>query len=65
MSSFNDENLNEIALIIITDITALNSIEKQKQREKMKTLYFASIAHDLKTPINSISSANAILAIRN
>jgi K+-sensing histidine kinase KdpD len=41
-----------MALVIISDITPLKKIEKNIQREKMKTLFFASIAHDLKTPIN-------------
>lgn len=33
-------------------------LEKEGYRDKMQYLYFASIAHDLKTPVNSILGAN-------
>ena len=39
-------------MVIISDITAIKQYQKTKQSEKMKTMYFSSIAHDLKTPIN-------------
>jgi signal transduction histidine kinase len=55
---FDDHIGNPFALFIITDITALRSFEKRSQVTKMKTIYFASIAHDLKTPINSIMGTN-------
>lgn len=47
-----------MAMIIITDITKLKKYEKQKQIDKVKTVYFASVAHDLRTPINSIMGTN-------
>jgi signal transduction histidine kinase len=34
---------------------------KDKIRQKMQTLYFASVAHDLKTPLNAMMSSTLIL----
>lgn len=53
-----------MALVKISDITLISKYEKQKNLDKMKALYFASIAHDLRTPINSIMGTNQILQIR-
>ena len=48
----------DITLITISDITNLKKYEKAKQIEKIKSIYFASLAHDLRTPINSIMGTN-------
>lgn len=55
---------NPLALVEIIDITLISKYESQKSMEKMKTLYFASIAHDLRTPINTIMGTNQILQIQ-
>lgn len=55
------KNQPETALILITNITNVKKLEKQKQTNKFKTIYFASVAHDLRTPINSIMCINQTL----
>jgi K+-sensing histidine kinase KdpD len=57
-NGFEDTSNNQLALIIIKDITKARKYEKQKQIDKMKTIYFCSVAHDLRTPINSIMGTN-------
>jgi signal transduction histidine kinase len=39
---------------MLSDISKIRKYEKQKQIDRIKTIYFASVAHDLRTPINSI-----------
>ena len=39
-------------------MTKIYKYEKNRQTERTKTLFFASIAHDLKTPINCIMGTN-------
>eukprot|EP00347_Sterkiella_histriomuscorum_P022073 403331778 len=51
----------ETALILITNITNVKKYEKSKQLNKFKTIYFASVAHDLRTPINSVMCINQLL----
>lgn len=46
------------AIAFIMDISDLKKYEKEKQVNKFKTIYFASMAHDLRTPINSIMGIN-------
>ena len=55
---------NELAVVIITDITKLKKYEKQKQIDKFKTIYFASVAHDLRTPLNSMIGTNELLIMQ-
>lgn len=50
-----------VSLVLFVDITKLKKYEKSKQTNKFKTLYFTCIAHDLRTPINSIMSTNSVL----
>lgn len=64
VSIYSEKNNDDLALVIISDITKMKKYEKQKQIDKLKTVYFASIAHDLRTPINSIMGTNQVLANR-
>ena len=48
---------NPLSLIIISNITKVKKSEKITCKTKMQHLYFVSIAHDLKTPINSVLGA--------
>ena len=43
---------------MLSDITALKNFEKQKLTEKYKALYLQSLAHDLRTPLNTIICMN-------
>lgn len=61
MSVFNDERNLDFALVTVSDITNLRRYEKQKKIEEIKSIYFASLAHDLRTPINSIMGSNQYL----
>ena len=46
---------------MIKDTTAIRGREKSVLSNKMQTLYFASIAHDLRTPLNSVLAFNSAL----
>lgn len=46
-------------LILVTDISNLQKYKEEKKLNQFKTVYFASIAHDLRTPINTILSINS------
>lgn len=46
---------------MIKDTTAIREREKTILSNKMQTLYFASIAHDLRTPLNSVLAFNSAL----
>ena len=39
----------------------MKEFEKRKQTDRFKTIYFASVAHDLRTPINAVMCINATL----
>jgi signal transduction histidine kinase len=52
------ERKKKLALILVTDVTNFKNITKQRIADKYKTLYFLSIAHDLRTPLNSIININ-------
>ncbi len=54
----NYKNQPESALILITDTTKVKKYEKQKQLDRFKTIYFASVAHDLRTPVNAVMCIN-------
>jgi len=51
-----------MVLIIVIDITKLRKFEKHKALERFKNIYFTSIAHDLKTPINTIMCTSESLS---
>ena len=36
------------------DMNLYNALEKERTKKRLKTLFFASFAHDLMTPINVI-----------
>jgi K+-sensing histidine kinase KdpD len=52
------KNQPESALILITDTTKIREYEKNKQTDRFKSIYFASVAHDLRTPINAVVCVN-------
>jgi|APCry1669190288_1035285.scaffolds.fasta_scaffold81367_1 signal transduction histidine kinase len=45
-------------LISVSDVTNLQKFEKQRVAVKFKTMYLSTIAHDLRTPLNTIMSMN-------
>ena len=46
------------ALITVTDVTKIKKFEKTKVGDRYKSMYFSSIAHDLRTPLVTIMSVN-------
>lgn len=47
-------------MAIVSDVSWLYKYKKEKQLGKFKTEYFASIAHDLRTPIHTLMRINSI-----
>ena len=39
-------------LILMKDMNLYDTLEKERTKKRLKTLYFASFAHNLMTPIN-------------
>ncbi len=56
-------NYKKYALVCVSDITKLKKLEKKKVSDRFKNLYFQSIAHDLRTPLNTIVSINEHLMV--
>lgn len=48
----------QVAIITLSDITRVKKYEKQKQSLRFQQIYFHSMAHDVRTPMNAIMSAN-------
>ena len=48
-------------LVMMHDLQALRQVEKNKLTSQLQTVYFASIAHDLRTPLNSLLASNKAL----
>jgi len=61
LRKFNETDEDDLMMLMINDITSVRNLEKSKQLQRMKTIYFCSVAHDLKTPINSIIATNSHL----
>ena len=55
---------SDFALISLSDITSLQLLEKAKQMDRFKNIYFQSMAHDLRTPLVTIISANENLELQ-
>lgn len=49
---------NEFAIVTVSDITEIKKIEKEKQSLRFQNIYFHSMAHNVRTPMNSIFCAN-------
>jgi K+-sensing histidine kinase KdpD len=49
---------SSFALITVSDITKVKLFEKAKQGDRYKNMYFQSMAHDLRTPLVTVISAN-------
>jgi len=45
-------------VILLNDISEIRKRERLQAQEEMQAIFFASVAHDLKTPINSIYGTN-------
>lgn len=48
----------EQAFILIQDITPMQELERARAEKQFSTVYFASVAHDLRTPINTVIAIN-------
>ena len=42
----------------MSDVTNVQKFEQQRVADKFKTMYLQSIAHDLRTPLNTIMAMN-------
>lgn len=51
-------NNETYGVISIVDVTNVQIFEKQRVADKFKSMYLKSIAHDLRTPLNTIMSMN-------
>jgi len=49
---------DDTLVILLNDISEIRKREQLQAKEEMQSIFFASVAHDLKTPINSIYGAN-------
>jgi signal transduction histidine kinase len=47
-----------LALITVFDITYLSKFEKKRIADRFINLFFQSIIHDIRTPLNTIMSMN-------
>ena len=54
-------NYKEYAIVSVSDITQLKKFEKVSDR--FKNLYLRSMAHDLRTPLNTIININEHLMV--
>lgn len=48
-------------LVLINDNTAIRLREKVMLQNDMQTIFFASVAHDLRTPLNSLLASHRTL----
>ena len=53
-----ESNGIKYGLISVADVTNVQKFEKLRVTGKFKTMYLQSIAHDLRTPLNTIISMN-------
>ena len=54
-----------LALITVFDITYLSKFEKKRIADRFINLFFQSIIHDIRTPLNTIMSMNETLMMFN
>jgi len=57
-------DLNKV-IVVLTDITETKKLEQLKLKDmqnKLRNLYYASVAHDLRTPLNSILPLTDLIA---
>ena len=55
--SVNIKGKNQL-LVLMSDNSAIRQREKAQIQSEMQTLFFASAAHDLRTPLNSLLASN-------
>ncbi|CDW77788.1 multi-sensor hybrid histidine kinase [Stylonychia lemnae] len=58
-------NRKHQVLVLLQDLNKVREEEKSVVQNRMQTLYFASIAHDLRTPLNAMMSATQTLKLSN
>ncbi len=54
------KNRNQI-FVILKDFSVIREREKAMIQNKIQTVFFASVAHDLRTPLNSLLASNTSL----
>lgn len=57
INSIHHKNAEE-TILIINDYGKLRSLDKAALEKQMMTLYFSSVAHDLRTPLNAMMASN-------
>jgi len=45
-------------LVLMNDVSDIRKYEKLKQKKRFEVIYFASVAHDLRTPVNTCLQVN-------
>ncbi len=55
------EHLERQYLVILNNVTSIKKVVKQQEQNRFRNVYFAGLAHDLRTPINSVLSVNYTL----
>lgn len=55
--SVNIKGKNQL-LVLMSDNSAIRQREKAQIQSEMQTIFFASVAHDLRTPLNSLLASN-------
>eukprot|EP00347_Sterkiella_histriomuscorum_P006650 403351958 len=58
-------NRKHQVLVLLQDLHKVREEEKSVVQTRMQTLYFASVAHDLRTPLNAMMSATQTLKVSN
>ena len=51
--------------MLLQDLQRIRQEEKFNAQKKMQTVYFASVAHDFRTPLNAMLSATQSLKVSN
>ncbi len=54
-------NDRDTYFVVVNDISKIQQYLKQTQLIRFRNVYFASLAHDLRTPINAIQQMNMSL----
>lgn len=49
---------SSLALITVSDITYISKFEKNRMADRFINLFFQSIVHDIRTPLNTVMMMN-------
>ena len=55
-SVFGDQD--EFAIVILNDLTTIKKYEKERLSVRFQEMYLRSMAHNVRTPLNTIASSN-------